>query len=179
MLSEARRLQTKGEQPLLVLDLGKSIADMEGLCKAKGITVLGQNAEILRTETCYQATVQDFRWFLLPGSDHGVLPGSRNKTYADQVQYMESNYPGYAVGGARELVTLAMLKHIQDGTVLFPKELRTWGRCKEEYQTGEWQGRRVLLGSNSKNDSGGVSGLVVSYGDDGNDAYGLFVCVGS
>ena len=39
MLAEARRLQTQGEEPLLVLDLGKSIAEMERLCTAKGITI--------------------------------------------------------------------------------------------------------------------------------------------
>ena len=103
MLAEARRLQMQGEQPLLVLDLGKSIAEMEQLCTAKGTNVLsteGEGDERLRAETCYQATVKDFRWLLLPGSDHGVLPGSRSKSYVDQVKYMESNYPGYAVGGA-------------------------------------------------------------------------------
>ncbi len=179
LLSRIKAMQTKGEQPLLVLDLGKSIAEMEGLCIAKGITVLSSSAEKLRAETCYQATVKDFRWLLLPGSDHGVLPGSRDKWYDDQVEYMESTYLGYAVGGVRELVTLAMLKQIQDGTVLFPEEPRTFGRCKEEFQTGGWKGGMVVLGSNSKNDSGGVSGLLVD-NDNGNNGigdYGLFVLV--
>ena len=174
MLAEAIRLQTKGEEPLLVLDLGKSIEDIERLCRAKGIKVLSTEYERdakLRAESCYQATVKDFRWLLLPGSDHGVLPGSRNKRYADQVKYMESNYPGYAVGGARELVTLAMLKHIQDGTVLFPNQPHTYGRCKEEYQTGAWEGRRVLLGNCSAS-----GGLVVNicYGDGAYGYIGLF-----
>ena len=93
---------------------------------------------------------------------------------------MESNYPGYAVGGARELVTLAMLKHIQDGTVLFPAEPylavrtpNTFGRCKEEYQTGGWQGYRVALGANASSVSGR---LVVSDGARGGSALflGLF-----
>jgi hypothetical protein len=178
MLAEARRLQTQGEQPLLLLDLGKSIADIERLCTAKGITVLKADGddEKLRAETFYQATVKDFRWLLLPGSDHGVLPGSRKKTYGYQVQYMEANYPGYAVGGVRELVTLAMLKQIQDGTLLFPEEPHTWGRCKEQYQTGNRKGGRVCLGGNSKNDSGSVSGLVVS--SSGHVFNGLFACVG-
>jgi hypothetical protein len=92
---------------------------------------------------------------------------------------MESTYRGYAVGGARELVTLAMLKHIQDGTVLFPNQPDTLVRCKEEFQTGCWRGGRVCLGRNSKNDSGGVSGLLVVNNDDDNafDNGGLFVLV--
>jgi hypothetical protein len=183
MLSEARRLQTQGEQPLLVLDLGKSIADIERLCTAQGITVLKANGddEKLRVESCYQAVAAGPCWLLLPGSGHGVLPGSRKKTYEEQVKYVESNYPGYAVREARELVTLAMLKHIQDGTVLFPEEpytCYTFGRCKEEFQTGDWKGRRVWLGANSKNDSGSVSGLVVRINYD--SAYldvGLFACL--
>ena len=160
MLAEARRLQTKGEQPLLVLDLGKSIAEMERLCKAKGITVFStqyeDNTKNLRAETCYQATVKDFRWLLLPGSDHGVLPGSRNKSYAAQVQYMEANYPGYVVGGVRELVTLAMLKHIQDGTVLFGVN---YGRCQKEYQTGDCKGTLIWLGAVKPSSSSDFGGL--------------------
>ena len=120
---------------------------MESLCTAKSITVLkaDEDVEKLRAETFYQAVGTGSCWLLLPGSDHGVLPGSRKKKYADQVKYMESNYPGYAVGGVRELVTLAMLKYIQNGTVLFPEEPDTYGRCKEEYQTGAWEGNGIRL----------------------------------
>ena len=175
MLAEARRLQELEDEPLLVLDLGKSIAEMEILCTAKDITVLKADgdAEKLRAEACYQARGTGSRWLLLPGSDHGVLPGSRNKTYDNQVKYMESTYPGYAVGGARELVTVAMLKHIQDGTVLFPTEPYTWGRCKEQYKTGGWKGDRVALGGNSCSASGG---LVIGLNDVviANDNSGLF-----
>jgi hypothetical protein len=171
LLSRIKEMQTKGERPLLVLDLGKSIAEMERLCKAKGINVLstenGGDAK-LRAETCYQARGTGSRWLLLPGSDHGVLPGSRDRDYDDQVKYMESNYSGYAVGGARELVTLAMLKQIQDGKVLFPAAPYTFGRCKEQYQTGGWEGYRVALGASSA--SGGL--FVYSYGDAAY-AYGL------
>ena len=95
---------------------------------------------------------------------------------------MKANYPGYAVGEARELVTLVMLKYIKDGTVLFPEEPDTYGRCKEEYQIGAWEGGRVLLGSNSKNDSGSVSGLLVDYysgGGDGSAGLFAYLCVGS
>ncbi len=170
LLTEARRLQTKGEQPLLVLDLGKSIQEIERLCKAKGINVLStQNSrgdEKLRAEACYTAPGTDCpRWLLLPGSDHGVLPGSRNKWYHDQVKYMEANYPGYEVGGARELVTLAMLKYLQDGTVLFPRDPLTLGRCKENFQTGGWGGNdwHICLGHNEKPAAlgGSAAGLVV------------------
>ena len=73
--------------------------------------------------------------------------------------------------GARELVTLAMLKQIQDGTVLFPKEPCILGRCKEEYQTGDFKGQRVSLGGCSAS-----GGLVVSRvdADSADDGSGLF-----
>jgi len=155
MLVQIKKLQKSKEQPILFLDLGKSIEEIEKLC-----TVLKADGDDkqLRAETCYKATGIDCpRWLLLPGSDQGVLPGSRNKIYDDQVEYMGAKYPGYEVGGARELVTLAMLKYLQDGTVLFPKEPSdTWGRCKEQYQTGGWEGRRVLLGYRSSSASGGL-----------------------
>ena len=164
MLSEAKRLQTQGEQPLLVLDLGKSIAEMERLC-TKGITVFSTEDERypkhLRAETCYQAVGEGSRWLLLLlGSDHGVLPRSRNKNYADQVKYMEANYPGYSVGGARELVTLAMLKHIQDRTVLFPAVPATLGNCKEQHQTGYLKGYTLCIGYVEASSSSGFGGLV-------------------
>lgn len=78
---------------------------------------------------------------------------------------MEQNYPGYEVGGARELVTLAMLKYLNDGTVLFSSNPCTWGRCKKTFQQGEGGGKNwnINLGSNEKNASGGVSELVVGY----------------
>ncbi len=166
LLAEARRLQTKGEQPLLVLDLGKSIEELERLCQAKDINVLSRNAEKLRAEACYSATGTGCpRWLLLPGSDHGVLPGSRNKNYDDQVRYMEANYPGYEVAGARELVTIAMLKYLQDGTVLFPKEPGTYGRCKDKFQKAgsSWDGYPISLGGVATSSPSGFGGLVVDF----------------
>ena len=76
---------------------------------------------------------------------------------------MQQNYPGYEVGGARELVTLAMLKYLNDGTVLFSNDPLTYCRCKETFQQGEWGGKNwnIFLGSNLKNASDGVYGLVV------------------
>lgn len=163
MLAEIRRLLELGQQPLLVLDLGKSIQEIERLCQARGINVLSHNAEILRAERCYQEPDVDHpRWLLLPSSDNGVLPGSRNKRYADQVKYMEENYPGYEVGGVRELVTIAMLKYLQDGMVLFTRDPITYGQCKEQYQEGDWREEKKVLGANDKNEFGSVSGFVVS-----------------
>ena len=159
LVTELVRLKKDGQAPILVLDLGKSIKEIEALCKAKGITVLKADGddEKLRAEACYRAAGPATpRWLLLPGSDHGVLPGSRGKHYDGQKKYMEQNYPGYEVGGARELVTLAMMKYLQDGTVLFPKEPCTLGRCKERYQTGGWKDSIVVLGGRSSSASGGL-----------------------
>ena len=166
MLVEIKWLQKNEQQPILFLDLGKSIEEIERLCTAKSITVLSteyRGDEQLRAESYYKATGTDCpRWLLLPGSDHGVLPGSRDKNYDNQVKHMKANYRGYEVGGARELVTLAMLKYAQDGTVLFPGSPYTWGRCKEHYQTGDWKGYRICLGYVEASSSSGFGGLVVA-----------------
>ena len=54
-----------------------------------------------------------------------------------------------------------MLKHIQDGTVLFPAAPETWGRCQEQYQTGDWKGYQICLGGVQASSSSGFGGLVV------------------
>ncbi len=66
------------------------------------------------------------------------------------------------------------------GWCCFLKSL--YGKCKEQYQTGDWKGDRVFLGANSKNDSLSVSGLVVDYysgGGDGSAGLFAYLCVGS
>ncbi len=164
LIKRIKAMQTKGEQPILMLDLGKSIGELEEKFKSKGKTLLNTSEsyskpENLRAESCYKERGTGKRWLLLPGSDHGVLPGSRYKSYADQVKHMKEHYPGYEVGGARELLTLYMLHHMETGLYLFPeKEPSTWGRCKETYQVGGWKGRRMILGDS------GLGGLVVNPG---------------
>ncbi len=72
---------------------------------------------------------------------------------------------------------MAMLKHIQDGTVLFPAAPETWGRCKEQYQTGGWKGHQICLGYVQASSSSGFGGLVVAtYVDWSHPDHGL-VCV--
>jgi hypothetical protein len=166
LIRRIKAMQTQGEQPLLVLDLGKSIEELEALCYTKDITILSTEYEWgnnLRAEACYKSVgTCCTRWLLLPGSDHGVLPGSRDKTYNDQVQHMQVNYPGYEMGGVRELVTLWILKDTQDETVLFPREPMTYGRCKDQYQnqTYYWQGHRIALGGTSSASGGLVPSTV-------------------
>jgi hypothetical protein len=177
LLAKVRRLHAQGDEPILVLDLGKSIEEIERLCQAKSIIVLSTEDEgdkSLRAEAFYQAVGTGCfpRWLLLPSSDHGVLPGTRKKDYDTQVKHMQTNYPGYEVGGVRELVTLSMLKYAQDSTVLFPEEPWTYGRCKEEYQTGDWKGWRVVLGKRFSSASGGL--VVDDVVGSAYDSYGLF-----
>lgn len=59
MFTEVRRLHELGQRPLLVLDLGKSIAELEALCEARRIHVFRQNAERLRAEACYSVAGND------------------------------------------------------------------------------------------------------------------------
>ena len=117
------------------------------------------------------------RWLLLPGSGHGVLPGSRNKDYNQQVQHMHTYYSGYEAGVLRELVMVAMLKYLQDGKVLFSDSPFTYSRCKEQYQTGEWKGYNVLLGNRPSSASGGlvVSAVVFGIATDFDGLFGSFV----
>ncbi len=136
------------------------------------------NFEDFQQEPYYKAEEQP-RWLLIPGSDNGVLLGSRNMTYAQQVTYMEENYPGFHVGTVRELITVALLKMVQDKTVLFPKnDPLTFGRCQERYQQNTWQGRGIRVGSNKKDERGVIDGLVFScFGEhDHNQSEGLFCC---
>lgn len=158
LLQKVREMQTKGEQPILLLDVGLSLESLEEQSNSEGITLFSTEHggdTLLRAEACYRKTVPCKRWLLLAGSDYGVLPGSRKKSYVDQVRYMEVNYPGFEVGGVRELVALYLLDQLQPGTHLFPEGPYTFGRVKEEYQTGEWKGKRIVL------ESGDPSGLVV------------------
>jgi hypothetical protein len=155
-VATALKLKDQSYDPVVVLDIGMSIEALEAKCAAQKLTVLGRSAEKLRAESCYKAPGEGMRWLLFPGSDHGVLPGSRNKDYNQQVQHMHTYYPGYEVGGARELVMVAMLKYLQDGKVLFGDSPSTYSRCKEKYQTGEWKGHNVLLGNRSSSASGGL-----------------------
>jgi hypothetical protein len=73
---------------------------------------------------------------------------------------MQQNYPGYEVGGARELVTLAMLQYLQDGTVLFGKNPATYGRCKDVFQNN-WEGANICLGGVEASSPSVFGGLVV------------------
>lgn len=176
MLAEIKRLQDLEQQPMLVLDLGDSMATMEKRCAKRDIPVLSnykQRDRRIRQQSYYRTPGPAYaRWLLLPGSDDGTLPGSRNKRYDDQVQYQQEHYPGYVVGRIRELVLVAMLQYVQNGTVLWDHAY-TRGRCKEQFKNGNWQGYSVLFLEPSR-DQGGI----LVFGDVGaaQDIAGLF-CV--
>ncbi len=167
LIAEVKRLHQLKQQPLLVLDLGKSIAEMERLCKAKGVDVFStaySYVEILPADSYYDASVSNAPfWMLLLGSDHGVLQSSRNKTYDDQVLYMKANYQSYQVGGVRELVNLTILKYLQDETLLFSINPVTWGICKELSSQSEasWYGYHIGLGTVAGDIPSGFEGLKV------------------
>jgi hypothetical protein len=162
LITEIKRLHQVKQKPLLFLDLGKSIKELEELCKVKAIKILKADGDDqkLRAELIYQEQGLNIRWLVLPGLEYGILPGSRSKTYQIQIQTMEHNYPGYEIGSARELVQLTILKYLQDGTVLFPSEPSTYGRCKEVYQLGNGKEIQITLG-NASSSSANFEGLTV------------------
>ncbi len=177
MVSRVKEMQTKGEAPLLVLDIGMSIEELEKLCRQKGINVLAKEFEddiIIRREPCYLERGSAKRWLLLCGSSDGILPGTRNKRYSDQVAYMEQHYAGFEVGGLRELMHVAILNYVQCGEVLFSEETLTYARVKEQYEIGDWKDSRITLGRNKKKSNGSILGLTL--GNDGLDSFycGLF-----
>ncbi len=63
--------------------------------------------------------------------------------------------------GARELITLAILKYVQDNNVFFSNNPSTYGRCKDQYETGYWAGHYIELGGVVTNSDSVFGGLVV------------------
>lgn len=168
LIAEVKRLHQLQQQPLLVLDLGKSIAELEALCKAQGLSVFKADGddEKLRAEAVYmEVDIDCQRWLVLPSSDHGVLPGSRNKTYENQIQYMHQHYPMYEVGKARVLIHVVMLKYIQDGTLLFPRTPCTYARGADHYlHEGKWEKKAIIFISTHGSDDGGKLNLAPAAG---------------
>lgn len=160
ILAAIERLQGLDQQPILFLDLGYSITAMEKLCKDQSIEIFSINAGNLREKLRYHIhKTGSPRWILVPGSDNGALPGSRTKFYNEQITYMETNYPGYEVGGIRELVTLTILQYVQNREILFARNPCTFVRCQNFSQKSWWKVPHICLGYNHKNSSGKVSGL--------------------
>lgn len=173
-VSRVKEMQAKGQNPLLVLDIGMSVEKLEKLCAAQNVRIFnrewGDNEEI-RREKCYQESGREKRWLLLPTSDHGVLPGTRDKSYNDQVAHMKQHYAGFEIGGLRELVNVAILSYVQNGEILFSDETLTYARVVEQYEVGDWKGLRITLGRNKKKIDGSISGLFL-----GNDGLDYFYC---
>ncbi len=163
MLKEIERLLALGFQPILWLDIGKSIEEVERMAakKQRPLFKEDEDAERLRLESFYKEKGRDCpRWIIVPGSDHGVLQESRNKGYNELAEYMRKSYPGYELGGVRELLNLAMLKYQKDGTVLFTRDPFTFGRCTDQYKGGDFPGLHIELGCGELSSSKSFGGLL-------------------
>ncbi len=102
-----------------MLDIGMSMEEIEQRSGVRGIDWFsndrGEGSEKICAEKCYKEEIEGCRWLVIPGSDHGVLPGSRGKGYDDQVSYMQGNCLDSEVGGVRELLTLYVLYCLRTG----------------------------------------------------------------
>jgi len=99
----------KGEKPLVVLDAGKSINALNELIENKETKFRGMD---FTNETFAQVSDSP-QWMLIPTSDKGVMPNSRNKTFKDQYTYLK-DHPNYRMMTAREAVTVAIMANIAD-----------------------------------------------------------------
>lgn len=172
LFEKVLEMKHAGKKPVVILDLGMSIEELESHCEEAVIFTGAGNEEKLTAEPCYKESIVTKRWLLLDGSEDGVLPGSRNKTYEEQVRYMKDNYPGFEVGSARELATFYVLHQIESETPLFSATSSpTWGIVKERYhhQQGSFKDKQIALGAGSE------LGLVVHYSCC-RDSHGLFSC---
>lgn len=125
ILKEMYRLHKRSEQPLLILDLGFSIDTLQepyiAYTDIEGFTPIYENCnrQMVIHEEVMHITRHNSQWILLPGADSGILPGSRNKGYYEQILYMNIHYVDYVAGDAREMVTVAILGALC-GKQMFP-----------------------------------------------------------
>ena len=171
ILKEIYRLHKRNEQPVLLLDLGISIDALQEryIAYTNAIELAAiyenHNRQITIHEEVMHTTRNSPQWILLPAVDYGILPGSRNKKYQQQVLYMYMNYADYVVGDAREMVTVAMLSYLC-GKQMFPNAPEeTKGRCKTKLENGKSHlpnQRFVLAGNPELPNSWGGGGVLLS-----------------
>lgn len=111
MYEEISRALEIGYVPIVLLDPLFNIQQMEQLIlTARGRLFTPDSTHLGRERSSYSApNIDRPRWVLFFLDDAGLLPGSRNMTCQDQINFMYLNYRGYRMGTPRELVMAVIL----------------------------------------------------------------------
>jgi hypothetical protein len=118
--------KTVNGQPLTLKTLGELVQKpLQGPPSKFQYLDLGQSQDI-PPEHSY--------WTLL---SRDVIPGSRNKSYANQ-QKLVQQYPGYEVPHVLDTAVALFMEHVQSGTRLYSDAPWTFTRCQEKY-SDQWQ----------------------------------------
>jgi len=159
MLKAIEEMKGAGEEPHMVLDVGISMVHLETALKATAPGTKFYSEDFKKEK--YGSERGEAGWIVVPTSDHGVEPGSRNKLYAEQERDKNKKYE---IMGARQVVVVALLTHADKGEFLFPVSPYTWARTKDLTASGSRAYLGVFAGS----------GLLVY--DAGNDDYRTDLC---
>ena len=189
LLTQIRVMKTQGGQPIVFLALGYSIKELEemyirtqsGMFRKVKLFHDDKHEQTIKQAACYTEKLpsQPY-WVLINGLDHGIVPGTRNKSYQEQVNYQQDHYPDYKIGSALELIQLIILQHLQDSNAyLCANKPITYGRVIDQYQVTGPQATKVVFGNFTQ--EGGIylhkdQYLIVDK-NRGNE-YGLFGVVG-
>ena len=66
-----------------------------------------------------------------------VIPGSRSKSYQDQVKLVQS-YSSYELPGALEAAIAILMEHVVSGKRLYGDNPYTYTRCQEKVNDSQW-----------------------------------------
>lgn len=186
MLRTIASMMERKEAPMAILDPGISMVALDEYLKRSSYSASIKFKEVKPEEDWHEQafaqTTTNYQWIVMPTSDGGILPGTRNTAYTNQVRYMHTHYPKFKVLKGRELAIATigsalinpdstenrLLVDVQgDGKNIG----KGWGgaRCEELWSYKDDKGNRLRVRMGKFN----VQGLYISNKDkdNGNEAY--------
>ena len=158
ILEAVQDMKNKGMSPHLVLDAGLSISALDSKLPHSGDGSMkflwGSNRDNEKRASCSTSTRAP-QWLLIDTSDHGILPGSRDKNYSAQQAHLATNYPEFREASPGEYVSAVMITAVETREKLLPSRPWTKARTKDGFGLG-YRDYRVDLGGF------GSRGLIVS-----------------
>ena len=141
MLRTISTMLANKEEPILILDPGISMQALDEKLKASESISLQKFQDHTWYGESFAKTHGKVQWIVMPTSDGGLLPGSRNTAYTDQVKYMQQTHPPFSVLKGRELAVAVIGSALvnPDNRLLFDRpgdgqnQGKGWGeaRCEE------------------------------------------------